>query len=73
MVRPESIVLGGVGGWNTLPATVTDSTYLGDAIHLDVRLSDGRSIRVDTRPDCRAAPGDAFEVSFSPESAWLLA
>ena len=75
MVRPESIVLGvGVGGGlNTLPATVTDSTYLGDAIHLDVRLSDGRSIRVDTRPDCRAAPGDAVEVSFSPESAWLLA
>ena len=74
MVRPESIVLGGgEAGWNSLPATVTESTYLGDAIHLDVRLSDGRSIRVDTRPDCRAAPGDVVEVSFSPESAWLLA
>ena len=73
MVRPESVILGrGEPGWNRLEATVADSTYLGDAIHLDVRLADGRSIRIDTRPDCRAAPGETVEISFSPESAWLL-
>lgn len=73
MVRPESFTLGrGEPGWNVLGATVSKAVYLGDAINLELKLSNGQSVLASVRADCPASQGDAVDISFPPENGWLL-
>ena len=73
LVRPEYIRLGvGEPGWNALPATIADAVYVGDAVTLDIRLSDDSPLRLDVRPDTQVAPGDRIDISFPPDNGWIL-
>jgi iron(III) transport system ATP-binding protein len=62
VVRPENIVLNGSDA--ALRGTVTDRTYLGNLCEYDIRLTSGRSLRVQTHPEAVHEQGSIVGVAF---------
>jgi putrescine transport system ATP-binding protein len=68
-VRPEDLVLGTAG----LPATVTETTFLGDRVRRTLRLPDGSILRASGRPtDGDGPPGSEAHAGFAAEAAAIL-
>ena len=63
---------------NALPGTVRDVVYLGETVHVIVRLADGADARVALRNEGQLIkpvpwrPGDAVAVGWLPEDCQVL-
>ncbi len=74
-IRPEKLRLDGGGETNRLAGTVKELSYVGVATQYVVDTADGAlAVYVqNSEPNARAvAPGAAVELSFAPESAFVV-
>jgi len=74
-IRPEKLRLGAQEGANRLPGTVKELSYVGVATQYVVKTPNGSlSVYVqNSEPGTQAvAPGTEIELSFSPESAFVV-
>ncbi len=77
MLRPHRLRIGAPpdgGGWNSAPATVTRSTFVGDLLSLEVRL-DGATATVEQHSFAGVAmprAGDAVTLSWRAEDMVVL-
>ncbi|MCJ2085163.1 ABC transporter ATP-binding protein [Methylobacterium sp. E-005] len=67
-VRPEDLVIGASG----LPATVAETTFLGDRLRRTLRLPDGSILRASGRPTDDIPAGSQIHVGFAAETAAIL-
>lgn len=69
-VRPEAMRIArqaSPNGHRSLPATIVQSTFLGNCVHLDTRLSDGAPVVVEvSRLGESFAPGESVHVWWEP-------
>lgn len=73
LLRPESIRLDGLGSYeNALQATVQKVVYLGDAMSVQLTLSDGQEIVAFAPADFQGEPDSKVEIRFSASNAWVL-
>ena len=76
-LRAERMRIGGDPLPNQLDATVTDSSYAGDALAVSVRLADGTILRAkraltDGLAAASIQPGTTVRISWQPEACMLL-
>jgi len=67
-IRPESLILGGDG----LPATVEETTFLGDRVRRLLHLADGTPLRASGPPGSGPERGTGTTVGFDPADAVIL-
>ncbi|MCG8355353.1 MAG: ABC transporter ATP-binding protein [Kiloniellales bacterium] len=75
-IRPEKVQLGAApAGWNSLPGTVEEVLYLGDATKYYVRVSAEHQViakLTNQRPSVQFQQGAAVQVTWHPEDGRLL-
>lgn len=74
VVRPENLLPGApaTNGHVHLSGHLTDRTFLGDRVHLELTTEDGTQMRVDAHP-AAVSDSDQIAVHFDPKSAVVIA
>jgi len=72
-VRPESVRVDRAPAARSAPATVTGNVFLGDCVHVLVRLSSGEdAVAQLARCDAAFQPGEAVHLSWNPADEMTL-
>ena len=73
ILRPERLILAPAGAGGTLPATITESVYLGQSVRYHVETPAGPMIAVAPGGSEGFAPGTSVSATWQPADVWIVA